>query len=77
MPCKKNKEADGACRVAHVAGEIIVVLDNTGLLQGVVNIVTRSVACSHICTRKEGDISKTGDVDNADGSMEGKTLKEE
>ena len=41
MPHKLNKVADGTCRVAHATGEMVVVLDNTGSLVGVVNVITR------------------------------------
>ena len=52
VPSKENKEAGSVCKAAQAAGEIVAVLDNTGLLLGLVNIVIRSVACSRVHTCK-------------------------
>ena len=72
----RNKKADSACRAACATGGIVVVLDNTGLLLGAVGVVTCSVEHSCVCISKKSDISEIGAADDADGSMESETLKE-
>ena len=77
MPRKVNKKLDGACRAARAAKETVVVLDNTGSLLGAVDIVTRLVACLHVHTCEEGNISRINYADDVNGSMESETLEEE
>ena len=65
MALEENIEAVGTCRAAHTTREIVVVLNNTGLLLVAMNITTHLVACSNVCTHGEGDISDMVDADNA------------
>ena len=76
-PHKEKKETDSACRVAYAAGKTIVVQDNNGSLLGAVNVVNRLVASLYVHTCEECDISKMGDMDDANGSMGNGTLEDE
>ena len=48
MPHEAKKETDGAYKAACTTGEVVIVLDNTSALLGMVNIITCSVENSFV-----------------------------